>query len=125
LSDAQSPETRPGTVHRHKARREHACAECDEPIKPGDSYMFLNTFDRGKWSRYVLCGKCERIRSCHSIAVLALGREDLSYASGQMRNDVRELCRHERGYSEEFKAAWAASEAIFIETERTSQQDES
>ena len=117
MSDPASPEKRPGTVHRHTARREHACAECTVPIEPGHRYMFLNTFDRGKWSRYVLCQKCERIRSCHSIAVLALGRDDLSYAAGQMREDVRAMCRTERGYSEEFKLAWEASAPLSNETQ--------
>ncbi len=110
--EALSPEKRPGTVHRHKARRAHTCAECPTPIQPGESYMYLNTFDRGKWSRYVLCGRCERIRSCHQVAVLALGRDDLSYAAGKMRDDVRVLCRSERGYSQEFKLAWEASEPV-------------
>ncbi len=105
----ESPEQRAGTVHRQKARREHACAECPDPIQPGATYIYLNTFDRGKWSRYVLCSKCERIRSCHRIVEVALGVE-LSYSAGKLREDVKEFIRFEVKYREAFKDAWAMSE---------------
>lgn len=106
-----SPEQRPGTVHRHKARRAHTCAECPVPIQPGETYMFLNTFDRGRWSRYVLCQKCERIRNCHKVAELALGQE-FSCTAGKLRDEVKMFHRSIRNYGYEFRKAWEASEPI-------------
>lgn len=100
---------RPGTVHRHKARRAHTCAECPVPIQLGEHYMYLNTFDRGKWSRYVLCQKCERIRSCHRVAELALDAE-LPYSSGKLREEVRRMHKSVRNYQHEFRNAWEDSE---------------
>jgi hypothetical protein len=108
MTDESSPEKRPGTVHRHKARREHACAECPVPIAPGESYMFLNTFDRGKWSRYVLCQKCERIRICHKITEMVLDLE-ISYAAGKLREEVRGFFRQYPNYQHIFNSAWEDS----------------
>lgn len=109
MAPEESAEKRPGTVHRQKARREHACAECPDPIQPGATYIYLNTFDRGKWSRYVLCAQCERIRSCHRIAEVALG-EEFHYGSGKLREDVKEFIRGSKQYAGAFKDAWAMSE---------------
>ncbi len=111
MTDEEPAERRPGTVHRQKARRAHACAECPDPILPGQSYIYLNTFDRGKWSRYVLCQKCERIRLCHKIAEAAL-RVEMPYAAGKMREEVRAWHRSIRNYQHEFRLAWDASEPV-------------
>jgi len=111
MPDEESALEREGTVHRQKARRAHACAECPEPIQPGETYIYLNTFDRGKWSRYVLCSKCERIRMCHKITVLALDLElELSYAAGKMRDGVRAFHKSIPNYQHEFRHAWEDSE---------------
>src|SRR5258708_30465004 len=106
------PEKGPGTVHRHKARRAHTCAECQTPIQPGETYMFLNTFDRGKWSRYVLCARCERIRSCHKVAELVLDME-ISYAAGKLREEGRGFFQ-EFGprYRGAFHSAWEDSHPV-------------
>lgn len=111
---ADDAQARPGTVHRQRARREHACVECPEPITAGQTYIYLNTFDRGKWSRYTLCLKCERIRLCHKIVEAAL-REEMPYAAGSMRDDVRAWHRSFRNYQHEFRLAWDASEPEEIE----------
>lgn len=104
-----SPEQRPGTVHRQTARRAHTCAECPVPIQPGESYIYLNTFDRGKWSRYVLCQRCERIRSCHRICELALDVE-LPYSAGKLRESVRRMHKSIQNYPHAFLSAWEDSE---------------
>ena len=105
---------RPGTVHRQKARRQHDCSECADPILKGQTYIYLNTFDRGQWARYVLCAECERIRCCHQVATLALGLE-LFYATGRMREEIKAYIRAEGAYKVEFKRAWAASEPVRTE----------
>lgn len=108
---------RPGTVHRQKARRAHDCAECADPIVKGQSYIYLNTFDRGTWSRYVLCQACERILNCHRIAELALDAT-LAYGSGTMRREVKGFIRSGTRYRVAFQEAWAASEPpAEVETE--------
>lgn len=109
--DALSPEKRPGTVHRHKARRAHTCAECPVPIQPGETYMYLNTFDRGRWSRYVLCAKCERIRCCHQVAELVLDRE-IPYSAGQLREEVRGFFKTYQNYQHAFNSAWEDSRPV-------------
>ncbi len=109
MTDDELPASeRAGTVHRHKARRAHTCAECPIPIQPGESYMYLNTFDRGKWSRYVLCQKCERIKSCHRIAELALDQE-MPYSAGKLRDDVRRFHKTVKNYPHAFLSAWEDS----------------
>jgi hypothetical protein len=100
---------RPGTVHRQKARRSHDCAECADPISKGQSYIYLNTFDRGKWSRYVLCQECERILNCHRVVELALGVE-LAFGAGTMRREVKAYIRSDAQYRSAFHEAWRMSE---------------
>jgi hypothetical protein len=102
---------RPGTVHRQKARRAHTCAECPIPIQPGEIYIYLSTFDRGRWSRYVLCQKCERIRSCHRICELALD-QDLPYSAGKLREEVRTFHKTIRNYQHAFLSAWEDSTPV-------------
>jgi hypothetical protein len=102
---------RPGTVHRQKARRDHDCAECADPISKGQTYIYLNTFDRGKWSRYVLCLECERILNCHRVAELALGRE-LPFGAGTMRRELKEWFGGDVAYQREFRKAWRASAPV-------------
>lgn len=102
---------RPGTVHRQKARRSHDCAECPDPIRTGQEYIFLNTFDRGKWSRYVLCLECERIRSCHRFVGVAIDSE-MPLSAGNLRSEVKDLCRVSPEYKRIFLEAWAASAPV-------------
>ena len=103
------PASRPGTVHRQKARRVWYCQECPEEIQAGSTYIYLNTLKDGRWSRYVLCLECERIRSCHRVTELSLGA-DLPYGAGALRRDVKGFHRTVRGYAHEFRIAWSASE---------------
>lgn len=105
---------RPGTVHRQKARKQHDCAECADPILKGQEYIYLNTFDRGTWARYVLCLECERILSCHRVAELAL-RVELPHAQGRLREEVKDHIRSGTQYRAAFQEAWAASEPIKTE----------
>lgn len=102
---------RPGTVHRQKARKQHDCAECADPILKGQEYVYLNTFDRGTWARYVLCIECERILNCHRIAELALG-EPMSCGAGTLRREVKGFIRSGTKYRVAFNEAWTASAPV-------------
>jgi hypothetical protein len=102
---------RPGTVHRVKARKQHDCAECADPILKGQGYIYLNTFDRGQWGRYVLCLECERILNCHRVVELSLGSE-WPHAHGRLREEVKAHIRQSGAYKRAFNEAWAASEPM-------------
>lgn len=121
MTDApDDPGKRPGTVHRQKARREHACSECTTPIPKGALYIYLNTQDPKtfQWKRYVLCQRCERIRSCLHVAELALGTAE-SYRSGHLREEVGARRRFDRDFEHEFLTAWRASEPVATATTAT------
>jgi hypothetical protein len=101
----------PGTVHRvKKSRGTWHCAECPTVLGPGASYMFLNTHDErtNTWSRYILCSECERIRSCFTVAELALDSHD-SYRAGHLRQEVRERSLIDNDFHHEYQIAWLAS----------------
>jgi hypothetical protein len=110
---AEDKTRQPGTVHRQKARKQHDCDECADPILKGQSYIYLNTFDEysRQWSKYLLCQACERIQSCHMMAMGALG-VFAPYSKGQMRSFVKETFRSEPEYKKEFLLAWEASGAL-------------
>lgn len=113
MTDATDPTKRPGTTHRiKKARKQQDCAECPDPILKGQPYMFLNTEHHGKWSRYILCRECERIRVCHQIAEHALSAE-LPYTAGRLRFDAKEYSDSSPAYKREFGRAWVASRLVF------------
>jgi hypothetical protein len=83
------PTRRPGTVHRVKARRLWHCHECRGEIAPGETYIYLNSFEArsGQWSRYLLCQQCFQIRQAYFATEEALGTEE-SYAQGELRSTV-------------------------------------
>jgi hypothetical protein len=58
--DSESPELYFDKVV--KARKEHKCCECREPIKKGDSYEYVKTLYDGYWDTYKTCIPCTRIR---------------------------------------------------------------
>jgi hypothetical protein len=102
----------PGTVHRQKARKQHDCAECADPILPGETYIYLNTFDERawpQWSKYVLCLQCERILNCYRMAGVALGQES-TYSAGRLRREVKEALLGSLDLKREFNFAWKAAE---------------
>lgn len=102
----------PGTVHRQKARKQHDCAECADPILKGQTYIYLNTFDERawpQWSKYTLCVECERILNCYRMAGVALGQE-AAYAAGQLRREVKQILIQRAAWKREFNLAWKASE---------------
>jgi hypothetical protein len=45
-----------------KARKEHKCCECREPIKKGEKYESVKMLYEGDWSAYKTCISCLRIR---------------------------------------------------------------
>ena len=45
-----------------KARKEHRCCECDEPIKPGQKYEYTAGLWDGYFCVYKTCMTCVRIR---------------------------------------------------------------
>ena len=53
-----------------KARREHRCAECREPIKTGQKYIYLKSLYDGVWTTTKRCIPCQSIAVdyCCSIA---------------------------------------------------------
>jgi hypothetical protein len=112
----------PGTVHRQKARKQHDCAECADPILKGQSYIYLNTFDERawpQWSKYILCQECERILNCYRAAGIALN-EEATYPAGQLRRYVKSLLMMGGFWKLEFNKAWEASEpAPVFSTEGT------
>ena len=52
----------PCTITVRKARKEWKCAECGEPIKPGEKYEHLKGLSEGEWFEVRTCIMCERIR---------------------------------------------------------------
>lgn len=44
-----------------KARKEHKCSECREPIMPGEQYMLHEGLWEDHWSRYRTCPGCLEI----------------------------------------------------------------
>ena len=101
-------------MHRQKARKQHDCAECADPILPGQVYIYLNTFDERawpQWSKYVLCIECERILNCYRMAGKALGG-DPEYTCGTMRRTVRGLLEIKADWKREFNLAWKASDGV-------------
>lgn len=102
----------PGTVHRQKARKQHDCAECADPILKGQSYIYLNTFDERawpQWSKYILCQECERILNCYRVAGLAVDGE-ATYSASQLRREVKRVLKEDPRWKLEFNKAWKASE---------------
>lgn len=109
----------PGTVHRQKARKQHDCAECADPILKGQVYIYLNTFDERawpQWKKYTLCLECERILNCYRMAGVALD-EEATYTAGQMQGEVREQLKYNSALRREFNKAWEASATIDVLTE--------
>ena len=45
-----------------KARKEHKCCECHEPIKPGNIYELVKGLWQGDWGTYKTCRVCAQIR---------------------------------------------------------------
>lgn len=45
------------------ARKEYACTECDEPIRPGDKHERIKGLWDGEWSTYRTCLSCVEIRN--------------------------------------------------------------
>ena len=45
-----------------RARKEHTCCECHEPIKKGDNYEYYTGLYDGIWSSYKTCNTCASIR---------------------------------------------------------------
>lgn len=45
-----------------KARKQHICLECGEPIKPGDKYEDVNGIYEGEFVNYKTCLPCVAIR---------------------------------------------------------------
>ena len=104
----------PGTVHRQKARKRHDCAECADPILPGQTYIYLNTFNERawpQWSKYVLCLECERILNCYRVAGIALG-EEATYTAGSLRREVKGILTVGGFWKREFNKAWKASGGV-------------
>ena len=48
-------------VHR-KARKEHKCCECGDPIVPGEPYEYVKAMDGNLWWDCKTCLPCVRIR---------------------------------------------------------------
>ena len=44
-----------------RARKEHICCECNEPIKPGETYEYYRGLYDGYWSVYRTCAICKLI----------------------------------------------------------------
>lgn len=104
----------PGTVHRQVARKQHDCAECADPILPGQAYIYLNTFNERawpQWSKYVLCLECERILNCYRVAGIALG-EEATYTAGSLRREVKGILTVGGFWKREFNKAWKASGGV-------------
>lgn len=109
----------PGTVHRQKARKQHDCAECADPILKGQVYIYLNTFDERawpQWSKYTLCLGCERILNCYRVAGVALNQE-APYSVGQLRREVKALLLEKPIWKREFNRAWQAAAISVVATE--------
>lgn len=41
-----------------KARKQHHCCACDEPIEPGHVYHSYKALRDGVWSRWIHCARC-------------------------------------------------------------------
>lgn len=97
----------PGTVHRQRARKQHDCAECPDPIARGQTYIYLNTFDEQsrQWSKYLLCAECEKIFNCLRVVELDLG-ESLPYSAGTLRREARAYCKESTLVKKAFLKAW-------------------
>lgn len=46
-----------------KARKEHKCGECGDPILPGDKYEKVTACWEGTWGTHKTCRGCYHIRS--------------------------------------------------------------
>lgn len=101
----------PGTVHRQRARIQHDCAECADPITRGQTYIYLNSFDERtrQWSKYLLCSECERIFNCLRVVELDLG-ETLAFSAGSLRREARAYCQESQAVKAAFKRAWSVQE---------------
>lgn len=104
-----------GTVHRQKARKQHDCAECADPILKGQVYIYLNTFDERtrQWSKYLLCAECERVFNCLRVVELDIG-EDLPFAAGSLRREFRKYCTQSATVKRSFQKAWAVQQQITL-----------
>lgn len=45
-----------------KARRQHTCCECGDPIQPGQTYELVKGLWDGRWDTFKTCIGCTRIR---------------------------------------------------------------
>ncbi len=45
-----------------KARKQHTCCECGDPIKPGDRYEYVSGCWDGRWDDHHTCKTCVAIR---------------------------------------------------------------
>jgi len=55
----------PASVYRtqwRKARKEHLCCECDDPIKVGDKHEYVTACWDGTWDDHRTCKTCVAIR---------------------------------------------------------------
>ena len=64
-----------------KARKEHTCCECGEPIKPGEVYEYATGSYDGQIDHYKTCVPCTRIRRDFCCGIMGL-REALWEALG-------------------------------------------
>ena len=42
-----------------KARKEHHCSDCNDPILPGETYQRIGSLFDGRWSTLKVCRRCE------------------------------------------------------------------
>jgi hypothetical protein len=65
-----------------RARKEHVCVECDEPISPGEEYWVIRLLDHDSdWSYWKICQPC-----------MAIGCDLAGYCwgLGNLRNHIKE-----------------------------------
>lgn len=107
MMDAPDKTKQPGTVHRQRARKQHDCAECADPILKGQTYIYLNSFNEQsrQWSKYLLCQECERIFNCLRVVEIDLG-EHLPYSAGTLRREARAYCEGSTLVRRAFRRAW-------------------
>ncbi len=71
-----------------RARKEHPCCACAEPIKPGAIYHSYKSLSEGEWTRFIHCARCWSI--CEALWAVSPDAIDLELNCGEVWNEPPE-----------------------------------
>ncbi len=81
----------------HKARKQHRCVECNDPIMPGEKYIYFVAKFEGDFSAVKCCRRCEYLRDLIAKKEVERGcdRSESICPFGEIRDYISESSHEE------------------------------